>query len=79
MYISIPILVYAGERTLRALRAGNYKVDVVKVQWGFPSIAIPSGWLCCYFVDGLNIHKLYFSCVWKCSSPCLCMQIKLHI
>ncbi|CAK9208687.1 unnamed protein product [Sphagnum troendelagicum] len=30
MYISIPILVYAGERTLRALRAGNYKVDVVK-------------------------------------------------
>jgi len=51
MYISVPILVYAGERTLRALRAGNYKVDVVKVHGISHSIAIHVGELCCYFVD----------------------------
>jgi hypothetical protein len=43
MYISVPILVYAGERTVRALRAGNYKVDVVKVH-GI-SCPLPSMWV----------------------------------
>lgn len=45
MYISVPILVYAGERTLRALRAGNYKVDVVKVHMGFPIFPLQCMWV----------------------------------
>jgi hypothetical protein len=30
MYISVPVLLYYGERTLRAFRAGNYTVNIVK-------------------------------------------------
>jgi hypothetical protein len=45
MYVSVPILVYAGERTLRALRAGNYKVDVVKVHHGISTIHCNPLWV----------------------------------
>lgn len=31
MYIAVPVLLYCGERTLRAFRAGNYTVNIVKV------------------------------------------------
>lgn len=30
MYIAVPVLLYCGERTLRAFRAGNYTVNIVK-------------------------------------------------
>ncbi|KAL2635068.1 hypothetical protein R1flu_006547 [Riccia fluitans] len=30
MYLAVPMLLYTGERTLRSLRAGQYKVTVVK-------------------------------------------------
>ncbi|KAL3692736.1 hypothetical protein R1sor_006387 [Riccia sorocarpa] len=30
MYLAVPLLLYIGERTLRSLRAGQYKVTVVK-------------------------------------------------
>jgi hypothetical protein len=32
MYVAIPLLIYLGERTIRAIRAGNYEVKVVKVR-----------------------------------------------
>jgi hypothetical protein len=31
MYISIPLLIYVGERTLRALRSKAYAVKILKV------------------------------------------------
>lgn len=31
MYLSVPVILYAGERTLRALRSGNYSVRLLKV------------------------------------------------
>eukprot|EP00249_Psilotum_nudum_P005662 c19098_g1_i1 orf=749-3586(-) len=30
MYLAVPVLLYSGERTLRALRAGHYSVNMVK-------------------------------------------------
>lgn len=31
MYLAVPVLLYAGERTLRALRSGYYSVRLLKV------------------------------------------------
>ena len=31
MYLSIPVLMYAGERTLRFFRSGSYTVHLLKV------------------------------------------------
>ena len=33
MYIAVPLLLYAGERTLRSVRAVGSNVDVLKVKW----------------------------------------------
>ena len=31
VYLSVPVMLYLGERSLRALRAGHYPVNIVKV------------------------------------------------
>ena len=68
MYLAGPVLLYAGERILRALRAGYYTVTVVKVSLTYAPVKFKAHYKfkCLMLLSSIQLEILIHSNVFEC-------------